>query len=111
MNEKNEVQVVIGGKVLTMSGAEDELHIQKVASCVNRMIRKMEGTEAYHALPTDMKPLLIELNIAEELIQSQEKADQLADDLQLLENELSEVKQKLVDAELRLERYEGKRKK
>ncbi len=109
MNEK--IQVVIGGKVLTMSGAEDEMHIQKVASCVNRMIRKMEGTEAYHALPTDLKPLLIEINIADELIEAQEKAASLEDDLQLLENQLSEVKQQLVDAQLRLERYEGKWKK
>ncbi len=109
MTQKNEVQVVIGGKVLTMSGTEDEMQIQRVASCVNRMIKKLEGTEVYHSLPTDMKPLLIELNIAEELIRTQERCDELEADLQMKENELSELKQTLVDAQLRLERIEGKR--
>ncbi len=109
MTQKNEVEVVIDGKVLKMSGTEDEMQIQRVASCVNRMIKKLEGTEVYHGLPTDMKPLLIELNIAEELIRSQERVKELESDLQLKENELSEVKQSLVDAQLKLERLEGRR--
>ncbi len=111
MTQKNEVQVVIGGKVLTMSGTEDEMQIQRVASCVNRMIKKLEGTEVYHSLPTDLKPLLIELNIAEELIRTQERADQLESDLQLRESELSNLKQTLVDVQLKLDRLEGKRSK
>ncbi len=109
MTQKNEVQVVIGGKVLTMSGTEDEMQIQRVASCVNRMIKKLEGTEVYHSLPTDMKPLLIELNIAEELIRTQERVTELEEDLHQKENELSEVKQTLVDAQLKLERMENNR--
>ncbi len=109
MTQKNEVQVVIGGKVLTMSGTEDEMQIQRVASCVNRMIKKLEGTEVYHNLPTDMKPLLIELNIAEELISTQERVAELEEDLQQKENELSEVRQTLVDAQLKLERLENNR--
>ncbi len=109
MTQKNEVQVVIGGKVLTMSGTEDEMQIQRVASCVNRMIKKLEGTEVYRGLPTDLKPLLIEINIAEELIRCQEQVKQLETDLQSRENELAELKQTLVDAQLRLERLEGKR--
>ncbi len=109
MNPKNEVQVVIDGKVLTMTGTEDEMQIQRVASCVNRMIKKLEGTEMYHGLPTDLKPLLIELNIAEELIRTQERVEELEDDLQFKENELAELKQTLAETELMLERLEGKR--
>ncbi len=109
MIQKNEVQVVIDGKVLTMSGEEDEMQIQRVASCVNRMIKKLEGTEVYHSLPTDLKPLLIELNIAEELIQAQERVSQLENDAQAKEAELSKLRQSLVETQLKLERLEGKR--
>ncbi len=108
MNPKNEVQVVIDGKVLTMTGTEDEMQIQRVASCVNRMIKKLEGTEMYHDLPTDLKPLLIELNIAEELIRTQERVDELEEDLQFKENEIAGLKQSLAETELMLERLEGK---
>ncbi len=85
------------------------MQIQRVASCVNRMIKKLEGTEMYHSLPTDLKPLLIELNIAEELIRTQERVEELEEDLQFKENELAGVKQTLAETELMLERLEGKR--
>ena len=42
MTKKSMVQVVIGGKVLTMGGYDDETHIQRIASCVNRVLRQME---------------------------------------------------------------------
>ncbi len=106
---QNKVQVVIGGRILTMTSSEDELHIQKVASCVNRMIQKVEGTQSYRALSSDLKPVLIELNLAEELIQAREQLKQLEADLQERENELAEVKQALAESDIRLERLEGKR--
>lgn len=40
MTKKSMVQVVIGGKVLTMGGYDDETHIQRIASCVNRVMRR-----------------------------------------------------------------------
>ncbi|MCC8028596.1 MAG: cell division protein ZapA [Lachnospiraceae bacterium] len=109
MAKYNTTEVVIGGKVLAMSGAEDEALIQKMASYVNNMIRKLEDTQAYRSLPADLKPILIELNIAEELMQAQETVRQLEADLKIKENELSEVKQSLVEAQLKLEHPEAKK--
>lgn len=110
MTQKHKVQVVIGGKVLTMGGSDDEIHIQKVASCVNKKIQELEVTEVYRALPMDLKPILIELNIADELVQAQNTIQQLENDLQLKENELAELKQTLVEAQMKLEKLEGKKK-
>ena len=110
MTKTHLVQVVVGGKILTMGGSDDEVHIQKVASYVNHMIQSMEETGAYKALPTDLKPILIELNIADELIAAQDTIGQLKNDLRLKENELAELKQTLVDTELKLERLEGRKK-
>lgn len=110
MTQKHRVQVVIGGKVLTMGGSDDEIHIQKVASCVNKKIQELEVTEGYRALPMDLKPILIELNIADELVQAQNTIQQLENDLQLKENELAELKQTLVEAQMKLEKLEGKKK-
>ncbi|MBR6345591.1 MAG: cell division protein ZapA, partial [Lachnospiraceae bacterium] len=38
MTEKNEVQVIIDGKVLTMSGFESNEYLQKLANYINDMI-------------------------------------------------------------------------
>ena len=106
MRKTHLVQVVIGGRVLTMSGSEDELHIQKVAACVNHKLQELEDTESYRALPIDLKPTLVELNLADDLIQAQDTIDILESDLQLKEKELAEVKQALVEAQMKLESLE-----
>ena len=110
MTEKSRVQVVIGGKVLTMGGYEDEVHIQKIASHVNHTIQELEMTEAYRCLPSDLKPILIEINIADELVKAKDYAGQLETDLRLKENELAQIRQELVEAQLKLEKMEGNKK-
>lgn len=109
MTGKSKVQVVIGGKVLTMGGYEDEVHIQRIASIVNRTIQELEVTEAYRCLPSDLKPVLIEINIADELVKAKDYAEQLESDLRLKEDELAEVKHDLIEAQMKLEKYEGKK--
>ena len=82
MTKKSMVQVVIGGKVLTMGGYDDETHIQRIASCVNRVMRQMEDADEYRCLPADLKPIFIHINIADELVTAQELIDQLEQELQ-----------------------------
>ena len=102
MTKKSMVQVVIGGKVLTMGGYDDETHIQRIASCVNRVMRQMEDADEYRCLPADLKPIFIHINIADELVTAQELIDQ--------EKELAELKQELAETEVRLEKLEGHKK-
>ena len=75
MTKKSMVQVVIGGKVLTMGGYDDETHIQRIASCVNRVMQQMEDADEYRCLPADLKPIFIHINIADELVTAQELID------------------------------------
>ena len=107
MTKKSMVQVAIGGKVLTMGGADDETHIQRIASCVNHVLQEFEDKDEYRCLPADLKPVLIHINIAEELIKAQDQIQQLEEDLRLKENELAELRQELAEKEVRLERLEG----
>lgn len=109
MTQKHRVQVVIGGKVLTMGGLDDEVMIQRMAAHVNKKIQELEGTDAYRCLPTDLKPILIELNIAEDYMRAKEQIAQLEEDLRMKENELSQLKQELVETQVKLERIEGKK--
>ena len=77
-----------------------------MAACVNQKLQELEDTESYRALPIDLKPTLVELNLADDLIQAQDTIDILESDLQLKEKELAEVKQALVEAQMKLESLE-----
>ena len=107
MTKKSMVQVAIGGKVLTMGGADDETHIQRIASCVNHVLQEVEDKDEYRCLPADLKPVLIHINIADELVKAQDYIRQLEEDLQIKERELAELRQELAETEVKLEKLEG----
>ena len=66
MSSKASTQVVIGGKVYTLSGYEEEEYLQKVAAYLNNKIDEFSALENYHTMSGDMKAILMELNVADD---------------------------------------------
>ena len=66
MSEKACTEVIIGGKVYTLSGYEGEEYLQRVATYINNKINEFDAIEAYHRFPSDMKSTMIQLNIADD---------------------------------------------
>lgn len=110
MAEKLKTEVVIGGKVVTISGYESEAYMQKVALYINQKIQELDVIRELRYLPADLKQILIQINIADELMKIKEQTEQLEADLRRKEDELSEIKQELVAAQMKLEKLEGKKK-
>ena len=59
-------EVIIDGKVYTLSGYEEEDYLQKVATYINGKINEFQSVESFKRLPQDTKSTLIELNIADD---------------------------------------------
>ena len=55
MAEKTSAEVVIGGKVYTLSGYESEEYLQKVAVYINGKLNEFDSIEGYQRFPADMK--------------------------------------------------------
>ena len=66
MSAKTNAEVVIDGKVYTLSGYENEEYLQKVAAYINNKIAEFDDMDEYKHLPGNMKSTLIELNIADD---------------------------------------------
>lgn len=47
MSSKNNTEVIINGKIYTISGYESEDYLQKVASYINNKIAEFDNIEAY----------------------------------------------------------------
>ncbi len=69
MSAKTNAEVVIDGKVYTLSGYENEEYLQKVAAYINNKIAEFDDMDEYKHLPGNMKSTLIELNIADDYFQ------------------------------------------
>ena len=51
MAEKTSAEVVIGGKVYTLSGYESEEYLQKVAVYINGKLNEFDSIEGYQRFP------------------------------------------------------------
>ena len=95
-------EVLIGGKVFRLSGAEPE-YLHKVAALVNRKIAEVKTSAGYKHLDDDYKALLLNLNIADEYFKAVDEAESFKAEMSDKENELYTVRHDLVSLKLKLE--------
>ena len=70
MNETNSTEVLIDGKVYTISGAEDT-YMQQVAAFINKKLEEIRKIPGYSRLDSEYKRLLLNLNLADEYFKSE----------------------------------------
>ena len=90
MSAKTSAEVVIDGKVYTLSGYEGEEYLQKVASYINGKINEFTSIEEYRHIPLNMKNTLIQLNIADDYFKAKDQVEKLERDLENKEKEILE---------------------
>ena len=103
MAVKTDTEVIIGGKVFTLSGYESEEYLQKVASYLNNKISEYNGDENFKRLPIDTQSVLIELNIADDYFKAQAEKEELQKKAEELEKELYAARHDIVSTKLKLE--------
>ena len=106
MAEKISAQVLIGGKIFTLSGYESEEYLQKVASYVNGKINEMKGEEGFLKQPYDIQATLTELNIADDYFKAKKQIDILEEEVKTKEKELYDLKHELISTQIKLENLE-----
>ena len=103
MSAKTSAEVVIDGKVYTLSGYEGEEYLQKVASYINGKINEFTSIEEYRHIPLNMKNTLIQLNIADDYFKAKKQADLLQNDIELKEKEVYDLKHELIVSDSKAE--------
>ncbi len=108
MSAKKSTQVIIGGKVYTLSGYEEEDYLQRVATYINEKISEFAELEDYKHLPADMRTMLLELNIADDYFKAKSKVEQLERDITIKDEELYKLKHELISGKVKAEEIEKK---
>lgn len=106
MSSKSNTEVIIGGKVYTLSGYEGEEYLQRIAAYINNKINEFHEMEDVRRLPVDMKSTLIELNIADDFFKAKDRIEKLEKDLELKEKELYDLKHELISVQMQAETSE-----
>ena len=106
MSSKNNAEVIIDGKIFTLSGYESEEYLQKVAGYINNKISEFKKDGAYKRQNPDTQKTLLNLNIADDYFKAKKQADTLEAELELKEKQLYDVRHELVAAQIKLETNE-----
>lgn len=106
MAAKTDTEVIIGGKVFTLSGYESEEYLQKVASYINNKIAEYGKIDSFRRQPLDTQNVLLQLNIADDYFKAKKQIDMLEEELQTKEKELYDLKHELISCQIKLENTE-----
>ena len=106
MAVKTDTEVIIGGRVLTLSGYESEEYLQKVASYINNKLTEYNRVDSFRRQPAEMQHILLELNIADDYFKAKKQIDGMEEDAQAREKELYDLKHELISAQIKLENAE-----
>ncbi|MGN1141208.1 MAG: cell division protein ZapA [Oliverpabstia sp.] len=103
MPAKNTTKVLIGGKIVTLSGYESEDYLQKVASYMNHKIAQLSELPGYNRQPMETKHTLLSLNIADDYFKAKRQAEVFEEDSQLKDKEVYDLKHDLIEAQIQVE--------
>ena len=103
MAEKTCAEVIIGGKVYTLSGYEGEEYLQKVATYINNKMNELDAMEAFRRFPADMKATLLQINIADDYFKAKAYIEKLEKEVEMKEKEIYDLKHDLISKQIKAE--------
>ena len=106
MASKTDTEVIIGGKVFTLSGYESEEYLQKVASYINNKISEYNKIDGFKRQPIDTQNVLLQLNIADDYFKAKKQIQLMEEQLSEKEKELYDLKHELIATQIKLENTE-----
>jgi cell division protein ZapA len=106
MSTKTDTEVIIAGKVFTLSGYESEEYLQKVASYINNKVAEYNKVESFKRQPLDTQNVLLQLNIADDYFKAKTQIGILEEELANKEKEMYDLKHELIASQMKLEKTE-----
>ena len=103
---KHFTEVLIGGKVYTLSGFEGEEYLQKVSSYLNHKITECTNSEGYRKQSADTRNVLLALNIADDYFKARKQGGTLESDIEAKDKEMYDLKHELISVQIKLENAE-----
>ena len=106
ISSKNSTEVLIGGKVFTLSGFESEEYLQKVSTYLNHKIAECQSMDSYRRQSADNRSVLLALNIADDYFKAKKQGTILETDVEQKDKEMYDLKHELISTQIRCENLE-----
>ena len=108
---KNVTEVVIAGKIISISGEEDVAYMTEVAAFINDKLSELQKMDNYGRLSAEYKQIMLGMNLADEYFREKKKTQILEAELELKDKELYSLKHELINLQLDLEKLQKEKSK
>ena len=95
MSSKNKTEVLIDGKIYTLSGYESEEYLQRVATYINNKLAELKKLDGYARLSQELKSILLEWNVADDYFKAKNQVE-------MVEEQATEYQKQIVKLETEL---------
>lgn len=102
MNQYHDTEVIINNKRYTLAGYESEEYLQKIASYINSKHNEFKNRDAYKFLDTDLRSILIQINIADDYHKAKDKIKEIEVDSDSKSKEIFDLKHELISVQTKL---------
>ena len=102
-SSKNYTEVIIDGKVFTLSGFESEEYLQQVSTYLNHKISECASSEGYGRQSAETRNILLALNIADDYFKAKNQADSMVTEDSNKEQQLYDLRHEVIESQIKLE--------
>lgn len=106
MDSKIDAEVLIGGKVYTISGYESEEYFQRLASYINNKAAEYNKIDSFKKLSMDYQSVLMQINIADDYFKAKKQINVLEEEVKAKEKDLYDLKHELISYQIKMENME-----
>ena len=106
MSSKNNTEVILGGKVFTLSGYESEEYLQKVASYINNKLAEYSKEDSFRRQNAEVRANLMYLNIADDYFKAKKLGDSLSEEIENKDKEIYDLKHELIATQIKTDAAE-----
>ena len=108
MSQKIDIEVKINGKSYVLAGYESDEYLQRVASYINHKYEEFKGQEGYNVLDTDMRNILMQINITDDYFKAQQRVNELSEVITQKDRELFDLRHEVIGYKTQIEDLESK---
>lgn len=106
VSEKNFAEVLIAGKVITLTCYESEEYLQRLATYLNHKMTECKNSDGYCRQNATMQSILLALNIGDDYFKAKKMVSALESDIETKDKEMYDLKHDLISIQIKLENAE-----
>ncbi len=101
MADKNDIRVVINGRIYNLSGYENKDYLQEVANYMNSKIAECKASDGFRRLNPEYQNILLAINIADDYFKVKNESGKLSAQDDEKEKQIYDLRHEVIETQIK----------